>query len=1193
MDLFSNFEFKEVNDNLLKDISNDHDGDQDIAVIGMSVKLPMADGLSQFWDICAEGIDCIKEFPSARKKDIDDYLEYINSPLKDYLKGAFLEEIDSFDYPFFNMSPKEASLMNPSQRLFLEKIWEAIENAGYDPRQLSGSKTGVFAGYIGDVEGYKYKQMVHDLEGGFNPIGVPGNLSSIIPSRISYLLDLRGPSMVIDTACSSTLVAVHMACESIRSNKCNMAIAGGVKLNFLPLDTNERVGIESSDGKTRSFDDSSDGTGIGEGIGVVILKPLRKALRDGDIIHGVIKGSAINQDGNSAGITAPKASSQTDLLIEAWMDADINPTEIGYIEAHGTGTKLGDPIEIEGITQAFRRYTQKKQFCAIGSVKSNLGHLYEASGIIGMIKCILAIKNHQLPPSNHFMKPNKKIKFEESPVYLNNRLLEWKEERFPRRAGVSSFGFSGTNCHLVLEEAPSVGGNHEESQSEFNILTLSAKSKTALAELIIRYKQFVIQNSSINIRDLSFTANIGRGHYPYRLALLIDSVEELQEKLEILSQMDEYTQTAQGIYFSSNLSFSEFLPMERSATPVQQKEIYENVVLGRTHSNIEISFDSYEVLCEICRLYIQGENVDWNVLYGKENRQRIELPTYPFDRLRCWPEVPSKSKVKLTGSEEEDSYSEIDLTTGLICAETLGFKEINVKQSLYSLGADSISMLKILNRLSAEFGISLSFQMLFNNPTVEHISRVIRSSLDENELELPIEKVTEQEYYEASSAQKRIFMMQQLDEESTVYNVNGAVEMIGYLDMNKLNDSFSKLIERHEVLRTTFALVDGKLVQKIHQPESVSFNVEYYQAEREQEIVEIAYQFIQPFQLENAPLFRVAYIELATDKSILLIDIHHIISDGSSLDIMTKEFADIYSGGILKPIKLQYKDYTAWHLTKKNTSIYRKQEQYWLNEFSGKLPVLNLHPDYVRPLSKDYKGACFQFKLDRDRTDSIKKLAQESDCTVFMVLLASIKILLAKQSGQDDLVVGTPITGRNHQDLESILGIMINTLAIRSSVNTEDTFRQYLKKIRKKTLKAYDNQDYQFEDLIENVQIDRNLSVNPLFDVMFVLHEIPTIKIEGIPSRPCELPKHTEMFDLSFVATEVDREIIFTLTYATSLFKEETIKTMVNKYKRILDAITMESEIKIKDIEFITNEEAAVYKEQSGLDNVIDADFFF
>lgn len=294
----------------------------------------------------------------------------------------------------------------------------AIEDAGYGGKKLVGSKTGIYVGYC-NISLEEYLRFIEMADPSLFNISIPGNIKSIIASRINYLFDLKGPSMLIDTACSSSLTAVHIACQAIRNGDCDLAVAGGVKLNLIPgvKSENEDIGISASDGRTRTFDDSSDGTGGGEGVGAILLKPLHQAMLDGDDIYAVIKGSAINQDGSSVGITAPNSAAQEAVILKAWEDARVNPNTITYIEAHGTGTKLGDPVEMNGLERAFRKHTDKKQFCAIGSVKTNIGHLDGAAGMAGMIKAILSLHYKKLPPSLHFKRPNRSIPFIDSPLH--------------------------------------------------------------------------------------------------------------------------------------------------------------------------------------------------------------------------------------------------------------------------------------------------------------------------------------------------------------------------------------------------------------------------------------------------------------------------------------------------------------------------------------------------------------------------------------------------------------------------------------------------------------------------------------------------------------------------------------------------------------------------------------------------------
>ncbi len=639
---------KTVNYNIneVKEVSN-----RDIAIIGISAKLPMADDIQEYWENISNGIDCVVEFPRKRRKDIDDFFRFKgeDSDSIKYLHGAFLDEIDKFDYSFFKLTPKEAGLINPLQRIFLETVWKAIEDAGYGGSKLSGSNTGIYVGFISDMEGYKYKEMIHEINPGELSIAGPGNLSAIIPGRISYILNLKGPSILVDGACSSSLVAVHLACQAIRNKECELAIAGGIKTHLVPLDDdNYKIGIESSDYLTRTFDESSDGSGVGEGSVAFVLKSYAKAKRDGDNIYGVIKGSAVNQDGTSIGLTAPNPMAHADVIVKAWENAGVNPETVAYIEAHGTATKLGDSVEIQGLQNAFRRYTEKKQFCAISSAKSNMGHLYDCAGAAGMLKAVLALKNKKIPPSIHFSNPNRKIEFEESPIYVNDKLREWKSMGFPRRCGVSSFGISGSNCHIILQEADDTDFNNRAEYDTPDIFTLSAKSKEALYELIRQFNVYVKINGGIKLNDICCTINTGRWHHNHRLAFIAKGWEDFKNKLSKICGLDINSDTESWLYYGEHKVIAESndkIMRDTEITGNQKEELN-----SRANKSVENFISSGRkdewMMHDICQGYIQGADINWDVFYKKVNFKRVSLPTYPFDRKRCWIDIPDENNAQ-------------------------------------------------------------------------------------------------------------------------------------------------------------------------------------------------------------------------------------------------------------------------------------------------------------------------------------------------------------------------------------------------------------------------------------------------------------------------------------------------------------------------------------------------------------------
>ncbi|NOU64363.1 SDR family NAD(P)-dependent oxidoreductase [Paenibacillus sp. LMG 31461] len=635
-----------LNESILYEITTE--SSKDIAIIGIDVRLPMADNIDEFWENLIHKKDCLGDFPYSRKRDVEKYLRYRDQTVRKvhYANGGYLKEIDKFDNDFFKISNKEASLMDPHQRIFLESAWKAIEDSGYGCNKLVGSNTGVYVGFTPRGE---YRRFIGEVEPDSLALSEAGNLSSIVASRISYILDLRGPSMIVNTECSSSLVAVHLACRSLRNGECDLAIAGGVRLSFSPIVTDQKLGIESHLGKVCTFDDDSDGAVFGEGSVALILKPLHKAVNDRDHIYAVIKGSAVNQDGASVGITAPNLLAQEDVIVDAWKDANVSPESVTYIEAHGTGTKLGDPIEVNAINRAFQRYTDKKQLCGIGSVKTNIAHLDNVAGIASLVKVVLALKNKKIPPTIHFNKPNRQINFENSAVYINDRLRDWDIEEWPRRAGVSSFGLSGTNCHVILEEAPQKCV-HQTNRFFNGIFTVSATKKEVCISIVRAMRDYLRSNSEMDIGDICYTSNTGRGHYNYRIAIITDSSENLLRTLEkICNQGIEHIQ-------DSNIWFGEHYVTSNNKSDLSPNEIYE-------HQRKELSKEANQYIYEyiqnsglqlndkmanMCKLYIQGADLDWEKLFHTGDYNRVSLPTYLFEAKRCWLSIPERSKTRNT-----------------------------------------------------------------------------------------------------------------------------------------------------------------------------------------------------------------------------------------------------------------------------------------------------------------------------------------------------------------------------------------------------------------------------------------------------------------------------------------------------------------------------------------------------------------
>ena len=502
-----------------------------IAVVGMACRFPGgADDPQSYWRILCDGVDAIREVPADRW-NIDDYYDPDpTAPQKMNTRwGGFLKKVDEFDAEFFDISPREAMRVDPQHRLLLEVAWEALENAGMPVGQIAQTKTGVYVGVIGSDYALLQSKDPSDMD----VFSGTGSSHAILANRLSYFLNLSGPSLALDTACSSSLVTIHLACQSLRRRESNVALAGGINLILSPEMTLAltKAHMMAPDGHCKAFDSAADGYVRGEGCGMVVLKRLSDAVADGDRILAVIRGSAVNHDGRSNGLSAPSGPAQEAVLRTALADAGLAPTDIGYVETHGTGTRLGDPIEIEALREVLCAGRSADQPLVISSVKTNIGHLESAAGIAGLIKVILALQHGRIPRHLHLKTVNPLLRLQDSPMEIPTAMQDWPRGEQPRRAGVSAFGFGGTNAHVILEEPPVQEKPQTESVRPRHLLTLSAKNPQALSELAARYADEADAPASGSLADMVYTAHTGREHFDHRAAVSAASLPELRDNL--------------------------------------------------------------------------------------------------------------------------------------------------------------------------------------------------------------------------------------------------------------------------------------------------------------------------------------------------------------------------------------------------------------------------------------------------------------------------------------------------------------------------------------------------------------------------------------------------------------------------------------------------------------------------------------
>lgn len=601
---------------------------QDVAIIGMDGTFPGAAGVDAFWEAIRTRRDMMKEIPL----DHWDYRPWFEEDReiadKTYCKwGSFIDGVDRFDAEFFNISPKEAEWMDPQMRLLLQSVYRCGEDAGRI-NEIRGSKTGVFVG----VCSHDYMDRIAELNGPINPHQGVGNAPTVIANRVSFLLNLTGPSLAFNTACSASLVALHEACHSLQRQECQMAFVGGV--NLLLSSHHYRyfssIGALSLTGRSYSFDARADGYVPGETIASILLKPLSQAVRDGDRIYAVVKGSAALHGGFTPSITAPSVSGEKNVIVSAWKNAGIDPSTLGYIEAHGTGTKLGDPIEVSALTQAFQEFTPQTAFCALGSAKAHLGHAEGSAGVVGVIKVVEQMRHREIPAMPFYEELNPYIQLENSALYINRDNIPWEAPlNHPRRAGVSSFGFSGVYAHVVLEEYVDEQPVYQAPLKEENgphLIVLSAKTKDRLDARVADLLDFIARDSAASLVEIAYTLQVGREAMKERLGFVVRSKEELQRTLQTcLNGQTQPDSVYRGVAKGNLRGLSDGIDAQELDRLIGQ-------------------WTNPAASAELLRSWVSGQPVGWEKLYGEPKPRRIRLPVYPFVGERYWLEPVSADR---------------------------------------------------------------------------------------------------------------------------------------------------------------------------------------------------------------------------------------------------------------------------------------------------------------------------------------------------------------------------------------------------------------------------------------------------------------------------------------------------------------------------------------------------------------------
>jgi amino acid adenylation domain-containing protein/non-ribosomal peptide synthase protein (TIGR01720 family) len=1142
------------------------DSGEPMAVVGIACRMPDAPDKERFWSNLASGHEAIGAFPPDRLADLRRVIPDHDPPSW----GGYLDRIDQFDPEYFGITPRGAVELDPYHRQMMEVLVETFEDAGYARSDMEGTSTGV---YVGNDHSHRLRVSYMQFLGMDDFSEFVGSWPGVLASRLSYHLNLCGPAAVTDTGCSSGLMALDAAIKAIRQGDCDGALVGGINLFLYP----GKLGSDFDAGRyVRTFDAAANGTVWSEAVAAVYIKPLARATADGDHIYGLIVSNAANNDGRSNGITAPNPKAIQQVLTTAWKRAGIEPESLSYIEAHGPGTVLGDPVEVKGIKAAFGEFTDRKQFCALGSVKSSVGHTVGVAGLASLIKTMLSLERGALPPSLNFTVPNPHLDLIDSPVYVNDRLAEWKTGATPRRAGVSSLSVTGTNTHVVVEEAPAAPPRSPVAPAP-HLYLISARSEALLARSAERQFEFLKDRPDYRLDDVCHTMRVGRDHQPVRAAILCEDRDGLLAGLErLLRPQEEHEEP----FPSGRTVLLRQAPQSAPASPGDAATAPGGV--GR--SGLPERFLAWR---DAVTDYLTGHGRPPAV--AADGARRVPLPPQPFDHARYWSDyvAPAVSSTTRNSSADtaraegpDDALTRWTASGGspatarsiaaAVWMEVLGYPEIAGPENFFALGGDSVSSLRIIQLLNAELDLDIPPTVLLQEPVFEDFAAAVTEfGLDDelvrSRLGGPAARVEADddlaEYELPLPASQRSLMARAvgLVDGSLAYNTTSLVISDRSVDAARLESAVRELVRRHANLRASFHIVDGEAVQRVHA--DVDVVVERYHLDapgpgesHEDRSREQMVQFVRPFRFDEAPLFRIGHFAFSDGVTCVAMDFHHLIIDGTSMGTLTRDLAALIEGAVLPAQPRSYRSAILGLIEREKSAETQRARDYWRDQFADLGPTLDLTTDRQRSHATAGTGATLFTELDGDTLDALLRYARARNLTPFVVLLGVYYQLLSRLSGQRDIVIGTPIQARPDLSYTDVAGMFASMLPLRITADPAAEVGEFHSQLGSTVLAAFEHQSSPLELIAEDLDLPRQPGRNPLFDVCFAFQNTDR-GLDDVGGQFLTFDNGGAKFDLTLDASVSGGRLLLHWEYSTELFREETVRLYVERYAKLLRSI--------------------------------------
>lgn len=1117
---------------------------RDIAIVGLGGRYPRAADPAELWENVRQGLDCTTEYP------LDRWWLRWEEDGKERPRGGFLADVTSFDAEYFGIPDDEAAAMDPQERLFIETVHSALQDAGYTAAALNRQgRVGVFAGVMNATYNGR-------------------TAHSSIANRTSYLFDFQGPSIALDTACSSSLTAIHLALESLYSGDNDCAVAGGVNLllNADHFDVLAEHGLLSAGDRSRPFSERADGFLAAEGVGAVVLRPLEDALANGDHVYAVIKGSAVNSGGRTSRYSMPSLTAQRDVVARALEKAGVEPAGVSYVEAHGTATALGDSIEISALSRAFGT-ARAGQYCAVGSLKSNLGHAESASGVAGLTKVLMQLAHGQLAPSINAEELNGGIVFKRTPFAVQRELAPWAPvdaigRPIPRRAGISCFGAGGSNAHLIIEEHP--GGDDvapalAHLTDEPCMVPLSARTPDQLRDVAGRLADFVGDTDragrGVPLRDLAYTLQVGRDELPVRLAFVVRSVPELAAQL------------------------AAFLG-EGRAPGAECADLTGRVAGRQTPAPVGGPR-------EAARQWLSGTALAWEALYGGAPLpRRVSLPTYPFAKKTHWygelsapaPPAAAQAVAPAPAPSPVEDGGVRDLLLDAVAAQLdVDPAEVRTDVDFPALGLTSMGLVRLAKKIQRDLDPGFESALLFEHATVDELAAHL-TGWGGAAAPQPVAPAAR---HPLSEGQQGLWTLQKASPESGAYNVPLCFKTTGP-DVGALRAAFARVRARHQVLGAVVEVAGGSLMlaqQCDAQPVVTEHSLPV--ADESEAVALIRAYAKEPFDLARGPLCRLDVFHGPGAAAWVLLNTHHLVLDGASAVLLVKDLLAEYTAltegrapDVPRP-SAPYEEFVAVESEALGDAGAGERLAYWRERLSPPLPTAVLPADRPRPTGSG-AGATASRRLPAGLGPRIQEFARGRRVYASAVCLAAFKVLLRQYTQHDDLIVGVAVSTRPATGFERTVGHFIDMLPVRSRVSGAARFADLCKDVQRNMANGL-AQQYPFTALVRELGLSEGDGGAPVFRYAFMYQDWHEDVTAGAPAFSYVEGIHQEgEYELVLEVVEPagpGGSWSVNWKYDTALFDAATAEQLLRQYVHLLETVPADPEQLVDACSLLSPEE--------------------